>query len=187
MAAPGLSGYYGSIFKRSTTAGAVIRTVDGGVLLLRYGTGPWQLPAGVVKAGEDPRTAARRIARETLDPGFDVGRVLAVDYLQGGPGRGDSIAFLFDGGTLATTVAAFTGAGGGFEARFLPAAECRQMLDGVTGKQLAGALQGLELGTTVELVDGVQVPTEAVFPPPLRRMMPPLEDFSAVLEHRERT
>ena len=186
MAAPGLSGYYGSIFKRSTTAGALIRTVGGGILLLRYRNGPWQLPVGVVKAGEDPRTAARRVARDTLDPGFDVGRVLAVDYLQGGPGQGDSIAFLFDGGTLATTVAAFTGAGGDLDARFLPADQCLQALDGVTGKQLAGALQGLELGTTVELVDGVQVSSEAVSSPPLRRMMPPVEEFSGILGRRER-
>ena len=187
MAGPGLNGYYGSIFKRSTTAGALIRTMGGGVLLLRYVNAPWQLPVGVVKGGEDPRSAARRIVRGSLDPQFDVGRILAVDYLQGGPGRDDSIAFLFDGGTLASSVEAFTAAGGDVEGRFMSAPECLQILDDASGRRLAAALQALELGTTVELVDGEQAWAEPLAAAPPRRMMPPLEDFSAVLGHRERT
>ncbi|MCQ2000445.1 NUDIX domain-containing protein [Arthrobacter zhaoxinii] len=177
MAAQGLSGFYGSVFRRSITARVLVRTTDGRVLLLRSGDA-WELPGGVVKSGEDPRSAARRIARATLDPEFDVGRVLVLDYVQGVQGQGDSIAFLFDGGTVTTSVTAFTGAGGEREARFVPLEDCGEGLD---EERRHAALQALELGTIVELVDGEAAAPAPLAAPSLRRMMPPVEGFSGIL------
>ena len=177
MAAQGLSGFYGSVFRRSITVRILIRTSDGRVLQLRSGDA-WEPPGGVVKGGEDPRSAARRIARAALDPEFDVGRVLVLDCVQGPHGQGDSIAFLFDGGMLSTSVTTFTGAGGEWEARFAAPDDC-----GVGQEEgwWAAAQRALELGAVVELVNGEPAAAGPVAAPPLRRMMPPLDGFSGIL------
>ena len=171
MTAQGLSGFYGAVFRRSITVRVLVRTEDGRVLLVRNGNS-WELPGGVVKGGEDPRSAARRAARATLDPQSEIGRLLVVDYLQG-QGQQDSIAFVYDGGMLSTSVSAFTGAGGHREARFVPLSE----LDG------GPAVAALELGAVIELVTGHAASAGPVPAPVPRRMMPPLEGFSGILGH----
>ena len=193
MAAQGLSGFYGSVFKRSTTAAALIRSIDGRVLLLRSGAGSWELPGGVVLGGEDPRSAARRIIASTLGLELGVGRVLVLDYIQAGapsgarpgaarPGaQGDSIAFVYDGGALATSVAGFTAAGGEREARFVSVPDCAEVLGGASARRIAGALEALDLGTVTELVDGRSAAGEPAVPPSSRRMMPPVAGFSEIL------
>lgn len=181
MAAQGLSGFYGSVFKRSTVAFVLIRTSDWRILTLRTGAGDWEFPGGVVKGSEDPRSAARRMAREALGFQFDVGRLLVMDSVQGSAGQGDSIAFVFDGGTLATSVTGFTGAGGEREARFFPVGECPDVLGGSSAVRLGAALEALELGTMTELVNGRQVSGEPLAPPASQRMMPPVDGFSGVL------
>lgn len=188
MAAQGLSGFYGSVFKRSTVAFVLIRTSDWRILTLRAGagsagSGDWEFPGGVVKGSEDPRSAARRMAREALGFQLDVGRLLVMDCVQGSAGQGDSIAFVFDGGTLATSVTGFTGAGGEREARFFPVGECPDVLGGSSTARLGAALEALELGTVTELVDGRQVSGEPLVPPSSQRMMPPVDGFSGVLGH----
>ena len=191
MAAQGLSGFYGSVFKRSTTAAALIRSTDGRVLLLRSGSGTWDLPGGVVLGGEDPRSAARRIIASTLGLELGVGRVLVLDYIQAGvqpgagagrPGnQGDSIAFVYDGGALATSVAGFTAGGGEREARFVPVPDCADVLGSAAACRVAGALEALDLGTVTELVDGRSMAGDPAVPPPSRRMMPPVAGFSGIL------
>ncbi|WAP52943.1 NUDIX hydrolase [Arthrobacter sp. ATA002] len=185
MAAQGLSGFYGSVFKRSTAAYALIRTVDGRILMMRAGSGGWVLPGGVVKGGEDPRSAAQRGAGEALGAGFDVGRVLVLDYVQGGDrqggAQGDSIVFVFDGGTLATSVTGFSGAGGEREARFVALGEGTEVFGAATAGLLAAAVEAQELGTVTELVDGRPARGEHVLAPPPRRMMPPVDGFSGIL------
>lgn len=189
MAAQGLNGFYGSVFKRSTAAFALIRTADGRILMVRSGTGGWELPGGVVRGGEDPRSAARRGASEALGAGFDVGRVLVLDYVQGGdrPGGGhsDSIAFVFDGGTLVTSVTGFSAAGGEREARFVALGEGTEVLGSATAGLLAGAVEALELGTVTELVDGKAARGEPIVLPVSRRMMPPVNGFEGILGRQE--
>ena len=195
MPAQGLSGFYGSVFKRSTTAAALIRNAEASVLLLRSGSGSggWDLPGGVVLGGEDPRSAARRIVAGTLGLELGVGRVLVLDYVQAGgqsgsgpgagrPGsQGDSIAFVFDGGVLATSVAQFTAGGGEREARFVPVPDCAGLLGAASARRVAGALEALDLGTVAELVDGKFTAGEPAAPPPTRKMMPPVAGFSGIL------
>lgn len=190
MAASGLSGFYGSVFKRSTTASILVRNGSGLVLILRTGSGEWNLPAGIVKGGEDPRSAARRLLRDALGRDLDIGRVLVLDYVQaGGPpaaaGRpgssGDSITFLFDGGALASSVSGFTAGGGEREARFVAVPECAVLLGEASAARVAAALAAQELGTVTELVDGRPAFGEPSAVPPLRRMMPPVLGFSGIL------
>ncbi|MBP3035927.1 NUDIX hydrolase [Arthrobacter sp. zg-ZUI100] len=188
MAAQGLAGFYGSVFKRSTTVGILVRNGDGRVLVLRTGSGGWNLPAGIVKSGEDPRSSARRLLRNVLGLESDVGRVLVLDYIQAGSaqpgassqGTGDSITFLFDGGILDTTVETFTLAGGERVARFVPGAGA-QTLDAAGSHLAAAGCEALELGTVTELVNGAPDSTVPDAVPRPSPMMPPLAGFSTIL------
>jgi 8-oxo-dGTP pyrophosphatase MutT (NUDIX family) len=61
----------------------------------------WNLPGGVVEAGESPAAAAVREVREEIGLDVELGALLCVDYrppVSGG--RGDALRFLFQGGRL---------------------------------------------------------------------------------------
>lgn len=62
---------------------------------------PWVLPGGIVEADESPRAGAIREVREEL--GLDVvpGPLIAVNWSpQRADGSGDSLTWMFDGGSL---------------------------------------------------------------------------------------
>ncbi|MGW3662177.1 NUDIX domain-containing protein [Streptomyces sp. NPDC005141] len=83
-------------------AAALFRDIEGHVLLVEpnYREG-WALPGGTVEsdAGESPRQGARRETAEEIGLDVELGRLLAVDWVQG-PGRPPLVAYLYDGGVL---------------------------------------------------------------------------------------
>ncbi|MFG2310003.1 NUDIX domain-containing protein [Streptomyces sp. NPDC048566] len=83
-------------------AAALLRDAEGRVLLVEpnYRDG-WGLPGGTVESddGESPRQGARRETAEEIGLDVEVGRLLAVDWVQG-PGRPPLVAYLYDGGVL---------------------------------------------------------------------------------------
>ncbi|MBL1073724.1 NUDIX hydrolase [Nocardia sp. 2] len=60
----------------------------------------WELPGGVVEAGESPYATAVREVREELGLTVTPGPLLVVDWLPPGRYPDDSIMYLFDGGVL---------------------------------------------------------------------------------------
>ncbi|MER5382869.1 NUDIX hydrolase [Streptomyces sp. NPDC002688] len=83
-------------------AAALFRDTEGQVLLVEpnYREG-WALPGGTVESdgGESPRQGARRETAEEIGLDVELGRLLAVDWVQG-PGRPPLVAYLYDGGVL---------------------------------------------------------------------------------------
>jgi 8-oxo-dGTP diphosphatase len=64
-------------------------------------TDAWNLPGGVVEAGESPSAAATREVREEIGLDVQLGALICVDYrppVLGG--RGDALRFVFHGGRL---------------------------------------------------------------------------------------
>ena len=86
---------------RRVTACALVRSPDGGVLVVKpcyRSDDDWLLPGGAVEAGETPRAACAREVLEELGVAIPVGRLLCVDY-QTPRGSGPAgVHFLFDAG-----------------------------------------------------------------------------------------
>lgn len=94
--------FHQSLPKKRMSAGALFFDENGRLLLVdpTYKPG-WEIPGGVVEAGESPREACRREVREELGLERPLRRLLCVDYIRARPPRTEGIAFLFAGGVLA--------------------------------------------------------------------------------------
>ena len=86
---------------KRVAAGALIRDAAGRLLLVQPTYRPWWgLPGGVVEAGEDPHTGCHREVLEELGLDLPIGGLLVVDWAPRHGVWGDSLQFVFDGGTL---------------------------------------------------------------------------------------
>ncbi len=92
---------YPNLPRRRAGAGALIINAAERILIVEptYKS-TWEFPGGVVEAGEDPRTTCRRECQEELGLDVAIGRLLILEHQIEAPPRGDSIMFVYDGGTL---------------------------------------------------------------------------------------
>jgi 8-oxo-dGTP diphosphatase len=83
-------------------AGAVLKNSAGELLLVKptYKS-TWEIPGGMVEAGESPLRCCERELAEELGLELRVTRLLVVDWVPQRPGRSDALMFLFDGGVVA--------------------------------------------------------------------------------------
>ena len=97
----GLSEYYASLPGKRIGAGLLCRDADDRVLLVQPTYKPtWELPGGVVEAGESPAACAAREVREELGVDLPIGRLLVVDWLPVRPPKTEGVMMQFDGGVL---------------------------------------------------------------------------------------
>jgi 8-oxo-dGTP diphosphatase len=89
---------------KRVASGVLIQNREGAVLLVKptYKEG-WDIPGGLVEAGESPREAACRECLEELGRKVDIGGLLCVHYADGARTPGDGICFVFDGGTTSAS------------------------------------------------------------------------------------
>jgi 8-oxo-dGTP pyrophosphatase MutT (NUDIX family) len=126
-------------------AGAVIRDVDGRVLIVRptY-KAAWELPGGAVEDDESPRSACIRELHEELGLDIAVGELLCVDYNSTTPDYVESLMFLFateplDAATIATIELPPEELS---EYRFVTVAEATELLGSRVGRRLETVLAG---------------------------------------------
>lgn len=93
--------YYRSLPGKRIGAGLLCRDADDRVLLVQPTYKPtWELPGGVVEAGESPAACAAREVREELGVDLPVGRLLVVDWLPVRPPKTEGLMMQFDGGVV---------------------------------------------------------------------------------------
>lgn len=99
-----LSEYYASLPGKRIGAGLLCRDADDRVLLVQPTYKPtWEVPGGVVEAGESPAACVAREVREELGLDLPIGRLLVVDWLPVRPPKTEGLMMQFDGGVLEDT------------------------------------------------------------------------------------
>lgn len=165
--------FFAGLPRKYVGSGVLITDDSGRVLMVEPAyKSTWEVPGGVTEDSESAPAAARRECLEELGLTVDVGRLLVVEH-QTRPGRGESIMFIYDGGTLPSDIPLT-----------LPAAELRgyrfvspSELDAIAVPRLANrlrvALHARSRGTLIELDDGLPTPD------PCARRSPDVEPMSA--------
>ncbi|MFF3409663.1 NUDIX domain-containing protein [Streptomyces sp. NPDC002742] len=143
-------------------AAALFRDAQGRVLLVEpnYRDG-WTLPGGTVESddGESPRQGARRETAEEIGLDVELGRLLAVDWVQGSA-RPPLVAYLYDGGVLGERdlKAIRLQEEELLSWRLVPREELAEHLPGASGRRVLAALDVLaENSGTAELENGHRV------------------------------
>ena len=146
---------YAALPRKRVAAGALLTDAAGRVLLVEPTYKPdWEIPGGVVEEGEAAPAACARECREELGLDVRVGRLLVVEHQTQSLERGDSVMFVYDGGTLADHAVIA-----------LPAVELRSWAfvppDAIASRtverlarRLHHALEARRTGALIELVDG---------------------------------
>ena len=148
--------FWAALARKRIGAGALVRDMSGRPLLVEptY-KDTWEIPGGAVEEGETAVAACERECKEELGLELESGRLLVVDHQTDSRKRGDSIMFVYDGGTLAdlSNVCLQTE-----ELRSCGFVEETE-LDSFTAARLASrgrfALEALSSGRFIELSKGV--------------------------------
>lgn len=97
--------YYDALPGKRIGAGLICRDLAGRVLLVQptYKS-TWEIPGGVVEAGESPAATVAREVEEELGVNLAIGRLLVVDWLPARPPKTEGLMMQFDGGTIDNSV-----------------------------------------------------------------------------------
>lgn len=144
--------------RKRVAAHVIFRDDSGRILLVDPTYKPeWELPGGMVEANEPPLEAAHREVKEEL--GLDMGPVglLCVDWVPPHGPWDDTLAFVFDGGTLHPNQIAKIRLLDGELAtfRFCTEQEAEQLLRPYVWKRVRVALNASCTGCTRYLQDGL--------------------------------
>ncbi|MET9372101.1 NUDIX hydrolase [Streptomyces griseoflavus] len=154
--------YVASLPRVLAGAAALFRDREGRVLLVEpnYQEG-WLLPGGTIESddGESPREGARRETAEEIGLDRELGRLLAVDWVNGVVPP-PAVAYLYDGGVLGEDDLAAIRLQESelLSWRLVPRGELTEYLPGCLGRRVLAALDVLADGSgTAELENGHRV------------------------------
>lgn len=150
-----LNAFYRDLPRRYLGAGALITDADDRILVVEptYKE-TWEIPGGLVDAGEAPQMACARELREELGLTIVPGRLLVMDHQTLPPPRGDSIMFVYDGGVLADLSAIVLQASELRSFRFLPAGELGSVVNSRLASRMTAALRARREGILIERNNG---------------------------------
>lgn len=138
-------------------AGALIVDGRGAALIVRPTYKPdWEIPGGIVEADESPLSCCVRELHEELGIDVQVGRLLCIEYKHSRAAVGDSLQWIFDGGTLMSTAVAQIRLPPDelSEHRFVELDRLDGLLPATLATRLRAAALARDLGTTVYIEDG---------------------------------
>jgi 8-oxo-dGTP pyrophosphatase MutT (NUDIX family) len=91
--------FYQRAPKKRIAAGMVAQDGQGRILLVKptYKE-EWEIPGGIVDAGESPLAACQREIEEELGVTWQIGKLLVIDYVGNDPPFVEALILVFDGG-----------------------------------------------------------------------------------------
>lgn len=144
--------YFASLPKRRCGSGAIFLDAAGRALIVEPVYKPvWEIPGGVVEAGENPRHACVRECLEELGIEPDIGRLLALEHKTEPEPRGDSIMFIYDGGLLPDPSAISLQETARKSFRFVEPDELDVLVTSRLAYRIRCAMRARTDGTTVEI------------------------------------
>lgn len=150
--------FFASLPRRRIGAGVLLTNGAGEVLMVEPDYKEyWEIPGGTVEAGEDPRYGCERECTEELGLDLTLGALLVIEHQFHPEPYGDSMLFVYDGGTLAEDAVITLPDAELLSYRFLPPDELESVTVVPLANRLRAALQARRAGTVVELVNGVRV------------------------------
>ncbi|GAB3887574.1 NUDIX domain-containing protein [Microbispora bryophytorum] len=139
-------------------AGALLRDDEGRVLVVHpvYKDG-WEIPGGIVEAGESPASALLRELREELGIAPQVGRLACVDWVPPAPPWDAGLMFVFDAGVLTDSqIAALRLQPEELdEYAFVPPADLDELLPPGLARRMNAAISAADARQTAYLEDGL--------------------------------
>ena len=157
MRPPGDAEFFAALPTKRLAAGVLFTDYDGRVLLVQPSYKPtWELPGGVVEAGESPRAAARREVAEELGIDPAIGTLLIVDWVSPAPPRTDGLMLIYDGGTIdAAEARSIRLAAGELNAYgFVDMEGAVGLVSERLERRIKAALRAKRVGRAIELEDG---------------------------------
>ena len=151
-----LRAFIATLPTRRLASAAIIRDENGRVLTVEpnYKDG-WTLPGGTVEAGEDPRTGCFREVVEEVGLHRPEGRLIAVSHGVSMGMWGDSVSFLYDGGTIPSDTPITVQEEELLSYRFVAPEELKTVMSPGMAEHIRAAIAALEAGTVAErVVDG---------------------------------
>ena len=150
--------FYNRLPKRRMGAGVLFTNAAGDPLLVEPAyKDTWEIPGGIVEAGEDPRTCAVREVREELGRDIELGRLLVIDHRSAPPPRGDSTMLVYDGGSLDDPSDLRLPPDELLSARFIPPDDLELYVGEAFAHRVRQALRAKAHGSTIEIVNGTTV------------------------------
>jgi 8-oxo-dGTP diphosphatase len=138
-------------------AGLLLSNVAGQVLLVEPTYKPhWDLPGGVVEAGESPRDAAQREIAEELGLDCAAGRLLVLDWVSPTADRPEGVVTVFDGKVLSAVEVdrLVVPPEELHRCGFFDLAEIGSVLPPILARRMTAAVQACRDNTTAYLEDG---------------------------------
>lgn len=148
--------FYSSLPRVRVGSGALITDERDRVLIVEptY-KDHWEVPGGIVESGETPVTAVERELHEELGIQITIGPLLVIEYQTDLGPRGDSIMFVYDGGSLTDPGQLHLAAKELRSFAFVPRQELAMKLTPKLARRLESAMDARASGRMIELENGV--------------------------------
>ncbi|MGW5261040.1 NUDIX domain-containing protein [Microbispora sp. NPDC004025] len=150
--------YVASVPRLRVGAGALLRDNEGRVLLVHpvYKDG-WEIPGGIVEAGESPVSAVLRELQEELGIAPPVVQLACVDWVPPAPPWDAGLMFVFDAGVLTDSqIAALRLPPEELDDHaFVPATDLDTFLPPGLARRMNAAISAADAGRTAYLEDGL--------------------------------